>query len=103
LSKSRRLPRAFDIIRILGSAASTNLDFLGCAPGVTAPTLFIELTGDQASFPGDARAMYEALASTDKTFRRARGTHFGGSVADGEPTGAQLAAVEIGTWLSRRR
>jgi len=85
------------------SAVSTNADFLRCAPGVSAPTLFIELTGDQACFPGDARAMYEALASTDKTFSRVRGTHFGGSVADGEPTGAQMAAVEIGMWLSRRR
>jgi hypothetical protein len=85
------------------SAVSTNADFLRCGPGVTAPTLFIELTGDQACFPDDARAMYQALGSTDKTFRRVRGTHFGGSVADGEPTGAQLAAVEIGTWLGRRQ
>jgi len=85
------------------SAVSTNADFLRCGPGVTAPTLFIELTGDQACFPDDARAMYHALGSTDKTFRRVRGTHFGGSVADGEPTGAQLAAVEIGTWLSRQQ
>jgi hypothetical protein len=85
------------------SAVGTNADFLRCGPGVTAPTLFIELTGDQACFPDDARAMYQALGSTDKTFRRVRGTHFGGSVADGEPTGAQLAAVEIGTWLSRQQ
>jgi hypothetical protein len=83
------------------SAASTNADFRRCAPGVTAPSLFIELTGDQASFPDDARAMYRALASADKTFRRVRGTHFGGSVADGEPTGADVAAAEIGNWLSR--
>jgi hypothetical protein len=83
------------------SAASTNADFLRCAPGVTAPSLFIELTGDQASFPDDARAMYQALASPDKTFRRVRGTHFGGPVADGEPTGAAAAAAEIGTWLAR--
>jgi hypothetical protein len=85
------------------SAVSTNADFLRCAPGVRAPTLFIELTGDQACFPDDARAMYAALASTDKTFSRVRGTHFGGSVADGEPTGAQMAAVEIGTWLGAQR
>jgi hypothetical protein len=85
------------------SAISTNADFLRCGPGVTAPALFIELTGDQACFPADARAMYETLASADKTFCRVRGTHFGGSVADGEPAGAQLAAVEIGTWLARQR
>jgi hypothetical protein len=85
------------------SAVSTNADFVRCAPSVSAPTLFIELTGDQACFPDDARAMYTALGSTDKTFRRVRGTHFGGSIADGEPTGAQRATVEIGTWLGGQR
>ena len=83
------------------SAISTNADFLRCAPGVTVPTLFVELTGDQACFPDDARAMHNAIGALDKTFRRVRGTHFGGAVADGEPTGAQLAAVEIGDWLPR--
>jgi hypothetical protein len=47
--------------------------------------------------------MYQALASADKTFCRVRGTHFGGSVADGEPAGAELAAVEIGAWLARQQ
>jgi hypothetical protein len=84
------------------SATATNADFLRCASGVTAPTLFIEVTGDQACFPDDARAMNAALASSDKTFRRVRGTHFGGAIASGEPTGAQLAAGEIATWLSQR-
>jgi hypothetical protein len=32
-------------------------------PGVSAPTLFLELTGDQAAFPADSRAMREALGA----------------------------------------
>lgn len=33
------------------SGLSSNSDFVRCAPGVTVPTLFVELTGDQAAFP----------------------------------------------------
>ncbi|OUC77033.1 hypothetical protein CA982_19415 [Gordonia lacunae] len=44
------------------------------APGVRVPTLFVELTGDQACFPEDAVAMVNA----------------------------SLAAAEIGGWLAQR-
>lgn len=84
------------------SAASTHADLLRCAPGVTAPTLLIELTGDQASFPADTSALLSALGSADVTHRRVRGLHFGGPVAPGEPTGSGLAADAIGAWLADR-
>lgn len=82
------------------SALSTNADFVRCAPGVRVPTLFIELTGDQACFPEDAAAMFGALGASDKTSVRVAGTHFGGPIAPGAPTGSSLAAAEIGTWLA---
>jgi hypothetical protein len=84
------------------SASATNADFLRCAPGVTAPTLLVELTGDQACFPQDALAMMRAFGSADASHRRVRGLHFGGAVAEGEPTGSSLAATEIGEWLAAR-
>lgn len=84
------------------SGLSSNADFLRCAPAVTAPTLFVELTGDQACFPEDAKSMVDAIGSTDKTHVRVPGTHFGGALKDGDPTGASLAAAEIGAWLSAR-
>ncbi|MBC2640680.1 MULTISPECIES: alpha/beta hydrolase [unclassified Rhodococcus (in: high G+C Gram-positive bacteria)] len=84
------------------SGLSSNADFVRCAPTVTAPTLFVELTGDQACFPEDAKTMVDALGSTDKTHVRVAGTHFGGPIADGAPTGAGLAAAEIGAWLADR-
>ena len=65
------------------SGLSTNADFVRCAPGVTAPTLFVELTGDQAAFPADSRAMLTALGSADLTAESVRGTHFGGPVEEG--------------------
>jgi hypothetical protein len=84
------------------SGLSSNADFVRCAPGVTVPTLFVELTGDQAAFPADSRRMIAALGSEELTVARVRGLHFGGAVADGEPTGNELAAEEIRGWLDKR-
>jgi hypothetical protein len=84
------------------SGLSSNADFVRCAPGVTLPTLFIELTGDQAAFPGDSRQMSGALGAEDLTTATVRGLHFGGPIAHGEPTGNELAATEIIDWLSKR-
>jgi hypothetical protein len=84
------------------SGLSSNADLVRCAPGVTAPTLFIELTGDQAAFPADSRRMVDALGARDRTTARVRGLHFGGPIADGEPAGNELAAAEIVDWLAAR-
>ena len=73
-----------------------------CAPAVTVPTLFIELTGDQAAFPADSRQMVDALGAEDLTTATVRGLHFGAPIADGEPAGNELAATEIIDWLSKR-
>ena len=84
------------------SAVSTNADFVRCAPGITVPTLFVELTGDQACYPADIEAMSNACGSTDLSRATVAGTHFGGPIAPGEPTGSSLAAAEIGAWLAER-
>jgi hypothetical protein len=84
------------------SACSTNADFLRCAPGVTGPVLLVELTGDQASFPADTAAMLAAFTAADFSSARVAGTHFGGPIAKGEPTGSSLAAAKIGAWLAER-
>lgn len=84
------------------SANATNADFLRCAAGVRAPSLLVELTGDQACFPLDIAQMSRALGAEDLTVRTVSGTHFGGPIAAGEPTGASLAAEEMGGWLESR-
>ena len=38
----------------------------------------------------------------DLTSTVVRGLHFGAAIAEGEPTGAELAAVEIADWLASR-
>jgi hypothetical protein len=84
------------------SGLASRAGFARCAPGVTVPTLFIELTGDQAAFPADTRAMIGALGATDLTTSTIRGLHFGGAIAKGEPTGNELAAAEVSGWLAKR-
>ncbi|GEL21123.1 alpha/beta hydrolase [Pseudonocardia sulfidoxydans NBRC 16205] len=84
------------------SGLSSNADFARCAPGVTVPTLFVELTGDQAAFPADSRRMTAALGAADLTVETVRGLHFGGALAEGEPTGNELAAARIADWLGER-
>lgn len=84
------------------SATTSNAGFTRAAPGVTAPALLIELSGDQACFPGDIAEMTAALGAPDVTTARVAGTHFGGPLADGESTGITLAAAAIGQWLEAR-
>ncbi|RSD10257.1 alpha/beta hydrolase [Amycolatopsis eburnea] len=84
------------------SGLSSYADFVRCAPGVEVPTLYVELTGDQAAFPADARRMIEALGATDLTTAKVRGLHFGAAISEGEPTGNELAAAEITEWLGGR-
>lgn len=84
------------------SVNHSRANFLRAASGVTAPTLLIGLTGDQACFPTDLAAMGEALGAADLTTTSVAGTHFGGPIAKGRPTGAALAAAEIGSWLAER-
>jgi hypothetical protein len=84
------------------SGLSSNADFVRCAPGITAPALFIELTGDQAAFPDDSRRMINALGAEDLTTATVRGLHFGAPISEGKPTGNELAAAEIIDWLGKR-
>jgi hypothetical protein len=84
------------------SGLSSNADFVRCIPAVTVPTLFIELTGDQAAFPADSARMAAAFGAHDLTRVAVRGLHFGAAIAEGEPTGNDRAGAEISEWLSER-
>jgi hypothetical protein len=84
------------------SGLSSKAGFIRCAPGVTVPSLLIELTGDQAAFPGDSARMFAALGATDKTHERVRGTHFGGPITPGEPPGTATGGSLIADWLADR-
>ncbi|MCU1479328.1 MAG: hypothetical protein JWQ19_114 [Subtercola sp.] len=84
------------------SATTTNADFLRCARGVTVPSLLVEFTGDQASFPADIEAMSRALGGDDVTVLAVEGTHFGGPLRAGGVPGAVSAAEKMRQWLESR-
>lgn len=84
------------------SANHSNAGFLRCAPAVRVPTLLLGFSGDQASFPSDLSAMEAALGAQDLEAGSVDGTHFGGPIAPGHPSGSVLAAGAILRWLAER-
>ncbi|MEV7289153.1 hypothetical protein AB0O01_32175 [Streptomyces sp. NPDC093252] len=84
------------------SGISSRADLVRCAAGVNVPVLLIELTGDQACFPADARHMTDSFASGDVTHIRVAGRHFGAPLTQGAPSGATLAGEAMDPWLGTR-
>lgn len=84
------------------SARSSNASIARSAPSITQPTLIVEYTGDQACFPGDVKAIRDAIPAVDKTHLRIRGDHHGRALADGEEPGRYVAGRELGSWLRER-
>ncbi|WP_213571433.1 alpha/beta hydrolase [Rhodococcus sp. USK13] len=84
------------------SATTSRANFVRNVAGVTSPALLVELTGDQACFPADARDMYSSITAQDKKHVRVAGTHFGGPLTQGGPTGTELAFQQIARWLRER-
>lgn len=84
------------------SGLSSNAAFVKCAPEVRIPSLFIEYTGDQATFPSVALEMFNAIGAADKSHERIVGTHFGGSPDPDGPPGGAISGRAIVEWLGRR-
>ncbi|MFQ5665758.1 MAG: alpha/beta hydrolase [Candidatus Binatia bacterium] len=84
------------------SALSSNADVLRNATKVTVPSLVIYYRGDNAIFPGDARAAFDALAAHDKLLASAPGDHYGFGVGTQARTGAPEALSQIVAWLPER-
>jgi hypothetical protein len=83
------------------SGLSSRADLVRCARGVRLPVLVVELTGDQACFPADARAIAEAFASDNVTHVEVAGRHFGAPLVKGGTSGATLAGKAMTQWLGR--
>ncbi|MEV6007842.1 hypothetical protein AB0M29_13620 [Streptomyces sp. NPDC051976] len=84
------------------SGISSRAGLLRCATGIAVPVLLVELTGDQACFPADARELAGAFASGDVTHVRVPGRHFGAPLTEGMTSGATLAAETVSDWLRTR-
>jgi hypothetical protein len=84
------------------SGLSTNASMRQCGPDVRVPTLLVEFSGDQATFPAVTAEIHARLGGDDKEWRKVRGLHFGGPIATGEPSGAELAAAVVVPWIESR-
>lgn len=84
------------------SGLSSNAAVEVNAPRVTVPSLVLYYTGDNAIFPADARAAYDALGAADKTLASAPGDHYGYAVGTQERTGAAHAIAQLVAWLGKR-
>ena len=84
------------------SGLASNASLARTAPAIVQPALVIEYTGDQACFPADVRAIYDAIAAHDKQHLRIRGDHHGRALQEGEEPGRYRAGRELAAWLRQR-
>jgi hypothetical protein len=84
------------------SGLSSNAAVEVNGPRVTVPSLVLGYTGDNAIFPSDARAAYDALGASDKRIDSAPGDHYGFAVGTQERSGAPIALATVVDWLRER-
>ncbi|MDR0216013.1 MAG: alpha/beta hydrolase [Comamonas sp.] len=63
------------------------------------PTLLLEYTGDQCTFPTDIQAIYQQIPSACKQHLRVRGNHHGMALSRDEEPGQRVAGRHIADWL----
>ena len=63
------------------------------------PTLLIEYTGDQCTFPADIREIYAQIPAPNKQHVRVRGNHHGMALSRDEEPGQRIAGRQIVEWL----
>jgi pimeloyl-ACP methyl ester carboxylesterase len=72
------------------------------APSVTVPTLLVEYTADQTTFPLQIQEIFSWIGATDKQHVRVRGDHHGRALASNEEPGRLVAGREMASWLASR-
>lgn len=81
------------------SGLSSNASLEKTLPSVSQPTLLIEYTGDQCTFPADIQTIYGQISSTNKRHIRVRGNHHGMALSREEAPGQRVAGGHIVEWL----
>jgi pimeloyl-ACP methyl ester carboxylesterase len=84
------------------SGLSSNADVVHNAAKITVPSMVISYRGDNAIFPSDARAAFDAIAASDKRLASAPGDHYGFGVGTQERSGAPQALAQVVAWLRER-
>lgn len=84
------------------SGLSSNAALQATAPSITVPSLLVEYTGDQTTFPVAVADIFSSIGSNDKTHVRVRGDHHGRPLDAGDEPGRAIAARAVGEWLQER-
>jgi hypothetical protein len=84
------------------SGLSSNAALEATTPSVIVPSLLVEYTGDQTTFPLAIADIFSRIGSTDKTHVRVRGDHHGRPLDDGDEPGRAIAARSVGEWLHQQ-
>lgn len=84
------------------SGLSSNAALEFTAPSLDVPTLLVEYTGDQTTFPLAIEEIFAHIGADDKTHLRVRGDHHGRPLAPGEEAGRYAAGRLICEWLKDR-
>lgn len=85
------------------SAHSSNADFCRNAAGISCPVLMANALRDREIYPGDARLMWESLASEDRTFLEVDAEHYF-EPPFGESTAPDVAVLmdQVVPWVMER-
>lgn len=81
------------------SGVSSHADFVRNAPMIEVPSLVVYYTGDNAIFPTDSRAAFDAIGAEDKELFSVRGDHYGYEPGTQDRSGARAALEIILRWL----
>lgn len=82
------------------SGLSSNASLEKTVGAIRQPTLLLEYTGDQCTFPADIVSIYQQIGSPQKTHIRVRGNHHGMALSPTEEPGQRIAGQHIVNWLA---
>lgn len=81
------------------SGISSHAALAKTAPAIGQPTLLVEYTGDNSTFPSVISNIFQQIGTTQKVHRRIRGDHHGRALTPDEEPGRYVAGREISGWL----
>ncbi len=82
------------------SGISSQANLFRTAGAIQQPCLMIEYTADPILFPFVARAVFDAIGSSQKRLERLRGNHHGMALVEGEPPARERVGQAIRDWIA---
>lgn len=82
------------------SGLSSNAVLAKTAPSITVPTLVVEYTGDNSTFPTVTADIVAALGTSARQHLRIRGDHHGRALDPADEPGRYVAGRALQRWLS---